>query len=132
MPTFTLSSTDRTSPKILIPFLTLHGFLFLGISYILFTSFQVFALIHALIGIIIYLIFWRSSFPNLFRDLLIGSAVSVLTGVLFGDFLLDKFFFFYKETPRGIISKMYSSLIIFYVYFYTAFIKYYYRARDKE
>lgn len=78
---------------------------------------------HALMGIIIYLVFWRSYFPNLFRDALIGAGVSVLMGLLFGDFLIDKFFWLYEETPKGLFPKIYSSLVVFYLYFYVALIK---------
>lgn len=120
---FSISSSDKPSPKILWPFLAVHGFLFLGIDYILFPTFQIFILIHALIGIFIYLVFWRAFFPNFFKDVLIGAGISVIMGMLFGDILIDKFFFLYQEAPKGFVPKIYSSLVIFYLYFYIALIK---------
>ncbi len=123
MPSYTLSSADKPPSKIFWPFLTLHGLLFLGIGYILFTSFELFALVHAFIGILIYLIFWSSYFPHLFRDVVIGAGISVLTGLIFGDILLDKFFWLYEKTPRGLIPRAYSSLVVFYLYFYIALVK---------
>lgn len=121
--TFSLSTADKPSPKILIPFLTLHGLLFLGIEYILFPTFPLFMLVHALLGIAIYLIFWRAGFPHLFRDVFIGAVISVVIGFLFGDFLLDKFFFLHEEAPQGFVPKMYSAVVVFYVYFYLILIR---------
>ena len=118
MPAYSLSSADKLSPKVIFPFLVLHSFLFLGIGYILFAVFPLFALVHAALGIFIYLMFWRASFPHVFRDVMIGSAISVVTGIVLGDFLLDKFFFLYDEAPRGIIPNIYAATVVFYMYFY--------------
>ncbi len=120
---YTLTPSDKTSPKFIFSFLLLHGLLFLGIEYILFTSFPIFTLLHAFIGIVIYLIFWRAFFPNLFKDVLLGACISVLMSILFGDILLDNFFFLYQEFPEGFIPKVYSSLVVFYLYFYVALIR---------
>ncbi|OGZ16344.1 MAG: hypothetical protein A3H76_03110 [Candidatus Lloydbacteria bacterium RIFCSPLOWO2_02_FULL_54_12] len=97
--------------------------MFLGVEYILFQSFRIFTLVHAVIGIGIYLVFWRASFPQLFRDVLVGAVISVLVGVFFGDVILDNFFFLYKETPHGLVPQMYSVLVVFYVYFYAALVQ---------
>lgn len=120
---YTFTSFDKVSPKLIFSFLLLHGFLFLGVEYILFQSFPVFTLVHAVIGIGIYLIFWRSSFPQLFRSVLIGAIVSVLIGIFLGDIILDNFFFLYKETPSGLIARIYSAVVVFYIYFYIALVK---------
>lgn len=121
--TYILTPSDKASPKFIFSFLLLHGLLFLGIEYILFQSFQIFTLVHAIIGIGIYLVFWRASFPQLFKDVLIGAIVSVTASVFFGDIILDNFFFLYKETPHGLVPQMYSALVVFYIYFYISLIK---------
>ena len=118
-----LSPSQKQSPKFVLVFLLLHGALFLGIEYILFQSFPIFMLIHAVLGIAIYLLFWRASFPRVFRDIFIGAAISLFFGVLFGDILLEKFFFLYEEIPGGPISKLYSAVVVFYIYFYCALLK---------
>ena len=118
-----LTPSDKGSPKFIFSFLLLHGLLFLGVEYIIFQSFPVFTLVHAVMGIGIYLIFWRASFPHLFRSVLVGTIVSVFIGVFFGDIILDNFFFLYKEAPHGLISQMYSVVVVFYIYFYIALVK---------
>lgn len=118
MQSYSLSSSDKPSSKILFPFLAAHGFLFLGIGYIIFTTFPLFALVDAFLGIFVYLVFWRASFPRLFRDVLVGAALSVVLGIIFGDVLIDKFFFLYQQKPQGLIPKIYSATVVFYIYFY--------------
>jgi len=120
---YMLTPSEKASPKFIFVFLLLHGLLFIGVGYILFQSFPVFALVHAVIGIGIYLMFWWASFPRLFRDILIGAIVSILAGIFFGDIILDNFFFLYKEAPRGLIPQIYSTVVVFYIYFYIALVK---------
>lgn len=120
---YTLTPSDKASPKFIFSFLLLHGLLFLGFEYIIFQSFPVFTLIHAIMGIGIYLIFWRASFPQLFQTVLIGAIISILLSIFFGDTILDNFFFLYKETPRGLVPQMYSAVVVFYIYFYTTLVK---------
>lgn len=119
---YILTPSDKGSPKFIFSFLLLHGLLFLGVEYIIFQSFPVFTLVHTIMGIGIYLIFWRASFPHLFRSVLVGTIVSVFIGVFFGDIILDNFFL-YKEAPHGLISQMYSVVVVFYIYFYIALVK---------
>ena len=120
---FNLKSTDKILPSFTLAFLLLHGLLFLGVEYIIFQDFPIFTLIHAILGIGIYLIFWRASFPRLFRDVLIAAAISTISGILFGDIILDNYFFAYQKTPIGFIAQAYSGLVVFYIYFYLALIK---------
>ena len=120
---YTFTSYDKVSPRFIFSFLLLHGLLFLGIEYIIFQSFPVFTLVHAFIGIGIYLVFWRSYFPQLFRSILVGTIVSVFFGIFFGDVILDNFFFAYQEVPSGLIPQLYSTVVVFYIYFYIALLK---------
>ncbi|OGZ08149.1 MAG: hypothetical protein A3C13_00125 [Candidatus Lloydbacteria bacterium RIFCSPHIGHO2_02_FULL_50_11] len=97
--------------------------MFLGVEYILFQYFPIFTLIHAVMGIVIYLIFWRGWFPKLFRDVFIGALIAIISGMMFGDAILDNFFVLYDEAPRGLVSSIYSSLVVFYIYFYVTLVK---------
>src|SRR3989338_8024958 len=102
--------SPKASPRFVFGFLLAHGLLFLGVEYIIFPSFPLFTLAHALIGIGIYLIFWRAYFPRLFWDVSFAAGVSVLFGVLFGDVILDNYFFMYPEAPTGLIPTAYAGL----------------------
>src|SRR3989344_2327710 len=50
--------SPKASPRFVFGFLLAHGLLFLGVEYIIFPSFPLFTLAHALIGIGIYLFFY--------------------------------------------------------------------------
>ena len=113
----------KDTSTFLFGFLFLHGFLFLGIGYILFQTFPLLILLHQALGILIYVIFWRAKFPNLFRDVLIGASLSVISAILIGDLLLDNFFVLYAKVPTGILASAYSATVIFYIYFYIALIR---------
>ena len=116
MPITYLGTDKPVSQKFLLGFLFVHGFLFLGVGYILSTFVPAFTIIHSGFGIFVYLIFLRQGFPKIYKTALIGAVVSVILGVIFGDFLISNFYPDSFET--NVFHRIYSVIIVFYIYLY--------------
>ena len=109
--------------RYIVPFLFVHALIFLGVGYIFSMDDPIFSTIHSGIGILVYLIFLILLFHNKIRDILIGAALSIAIGLIFGDFLLDNFYFMIPKADLTIFHKIYSMMIVFYIYVYIDVIK---------
>jgi hypothetical protein len=105
----------------LMGFLLLHGLFFLGVGYIFAQMMPVFMIFHSGFGIFVYLVFLRTGFPKIFRSAAYGAVVSVVLGLIAGDFLLSNFFFLIDEPT--FLHRVYAIIVVFYIYVYVALLR---------
>jgi len=121
------SSTKTLSPEqfkiFLIPFLFIHGAIFLGVGYFFSATVPEFMIVHSGLGIFVYLVFLSAAFPQTMKDAIISGALSIATGLIFGDFLLDNFYPTLSKSSITIFHRIYSIIVVFYIYIYLSLIQ---------
>lgn len=120
-PTKTL--TPDQFKLILIPFLFIHGLIFLGVGYFFSARTPEFMIIHSGLGIFVYLVFLSAAFPQTIKDAIISAVLSIATGLIFGDFLIDNFYPTLSKSSITIFHRIYSIIVVFYIYIYLTLIK---------
>ncbi|MFH1509229.1 MAG: hypothetical protein ABIE68_03630 [bacterium] len=120
-----------TSPGFLLGFMFFHGILFLGVGYLFSWRIPNITIFHSGFGILIYLLFLKQHFPKIFRNAIYGAIISILIGLIFGDWLLDNFYFGMENVT--FLHRIYSVIIVFYIYVYIdIFIKFWRRRREES
>src|SRR3989338_325794 len=107
--------------RFLVPFLFLHGFLFLGGGYLFSRQDPGFALMHSGIGILVYMVFFVATFPDKIGDAVKGALASIALGLVFGDYLLDHFYAGMPAAELTWLHRAYAVMVVFYLYTYLYF-----------
>ena len=126
---FMFIENNAKSRKFLIPFLLIHGLIFLGGGYILSIAEPIITIFHSGLGIFVYIIFLASAFPKIIKDVVFGSVLSIALGLLFGDFLLSNFYPMLSKESLTIFHRIYSMIILFYIYIYIDVLRYFFKKR---
>ncbi len=125
-------ATYGTARKFTLPFMLFHGIFLLGPAYFGSLSDPLFSLGFSAIGVVVYLVFLSAAYPELFRQAFFGAGISIATGAIFGDLLLDNFYPGIPAEQLSFAHRAYSMLMIFYAYVFIAVARSYFFPEKRE
>lgn len=112
----------ETPATIFLPFFLVHSSIFFLAAYFISRSSPIGALGLAFFSTIVYAIFYYMLFEKGYRSAMLDAAISIVTGLIFGDWLMDRFY------PESLLTNHWHNalmiLLVFNIYTFINLVRY--------